>query len=515
MAVVQTSSTNHNQYVITGTIGFALGMRISSGVIRAPRPTIQTTRTLNGVTSTWASTATSVILEVSGSTLWETEIGVLSTAKTITLYNSGTEILTVGEPIFSNLIATASPVYTVSGTPPWTINTGQNKTFSVKYLGYDTGLFNEAIWFPTNEANSSSRYDLQVSLGNTSRLQLSPSYITTSTTLPNENVFIEYSASVLRNGIEQVSVDPNISSVSVSGSAAWSVESYTNDSFLLRFDASYFNDSSGTYVATVTAASGTPGLASATAVNTATHIPNYSLNYSTATWMSTLTQPDVIVGARIDYVQIKNTTSTQRTLTIGVGSGADGSPTLASGSYFKESYLNPTAGRGRIPFPYWQTVYQIPLPAMTTGTVRTFRSKDYRVKTQEPLAKDYDHYFGYYENSGTMFVIEQDINQNVYIKMNDVRETTNGQNPSLDATLNGFKRAFYYYSKYDEDQGTRYTSYAGPNSSQQVYENGQPVDTYLLNEYGQIGTTNTNCLYFLGFDRFNRIVTSLLSSPRS
>jgi len=472
---------------------------------------MQVTQTLNGSTSTWNSSASSIILEVAGPTLWETEVGVLSTTKDIILFNSGTELLSVSAPIFSNLVTVATPIYVGSNrtSPPWTISTGSYAKFGVTYVGNEVGNFNEAIWFATNESNSGTRYSLQVSVGDTSRIQLTPSYYTTTTTRPNENIIVRYDAVVVRNG-SATDEDPQITAA-LTGNSAWTIEDSNNSSVWLRFDASRYGNLASAFTATLTASS--PIAQSVSAISTATHQPDYVLNRSSATWMSTLTQPDVIIGARIDIVQTTNgSTTTQRTLTIGVGSGADGDRPLVEGAlHFSEEWLNPIYSRLKVPNAFWRTVYQIPLDAANTTTDTIYNSRNYKIKTQEPDSRDYDFYFGNLDNTGSMFTVVLDPNDTVRISMNSLRETTNGEDTTLDQTLTRLNKAFYYYSV--EDDAVRNTQGVG-TTYQEVYINGVRTPTYLIDEFGVISaTTNSNSLYFLGFDKNNNIITSLLRSP--
>jgi len=55
-------STNALDYVITATVAFAVGYRISSSPIAAPRPTMQVTQELDGTVRPWVSSATNTAI---------------------------------------------------------------------------------------------------------------------------------------------------------------------------------------------------------------------------------------------------------------------------------------------------------------------------------------------------------------------------------------------------------------------------------------------------------------------
>ena len=500
-------------------MGVAIGYRISGGEIKAPRPRTQVTQTFDGVSIPWNSSGTNIYVYVDAPTEWQAALGQFSSVVPVRLVNSGTTTATVEAPVFTDIVASAVPVYAnTTGTfsaPPWSIDPGQSKTFGLKYIAYETGVWNEAIFFSSDESSGGQRYDVSVVSGDVISLSVSPSSYSVNTTKPNENFIGTYTVTVLRNG-QIIDLDPQLSA-SIVGSPAWSIERVETNSVTVRFDSARFNNIAATYVSTLTISSGVQGVGSKNLTNSASHLVNNSLNYSSSTWMSTLTQPDVIVGARIDYVQ--SSTQAERVLTIGVGSGADGSQPVRSGIYslFDQNYLNPIYGvdRGRTPYPFWQTVYSFRLNSLTTGSVRTYLSKDHRVKTQQPAGFDYDSYFGYFANSGTMFVVELDLDDNVKILFNDLRETTGGVDAQLDQTLERLGRAFYYYSIKDTDLQSRSTGTTGVVTYQEVFENGQLVKTYALNEFGQNGNPSNNMTkLFVGFDGSDNIKTILVESPR-
>lgn len=518
MAIVSYSSTSTSNYQVGLTMGVSLGYRISGGVIRAPRPTVQITKYLNSSTSVpWASSASTLILEVSTPNQYSTVVGTDGDRQTVALFNTGTEVITVEAPYFSDIVAEGRTRYQGSGysSPPWTIAPGQAKTFGLSYYSREPGSINEAVWFKVTETQVITRLDLQISANELYNLSFNRTSYSTSTWLPNQNVLVDYEITPIRNGIVQ-DVDTNFS-VSISGHNSWSLYSQSRNRFTLRFNSWALGNSTGTYATTATVSA--PGVGQIyTFGNTSTHSVNTALNYSSSSWISTLTQPDAIVGCRIDYVQpFFTSTQTLRVLTIGVGTGADGAPPLsASNVFFQPELLDIVQSRGLIPNAYWQTIYSFPL--VSTSTTRSFLSKDYKTKSQGQ-GRDYDFYYGEGLNAGSMFVIELDSSNNVFVKFAGLRQDSGGLDPVLDNTLSRIGRVFYYYSVKDQNYRTTSTISRpwGQVYQQQVYINNTLTQTELLTEFGNTGTqinpTVTMSQFFRGFDNQDRVVTSLVVSP--
>lgn len=494
MALVQYSSTNFVDYQVGLTLGIGIGYRISGNAIRAPRPSTQILKNLNGDVFPWNSSATNIgLLAASIPTPFQTIPEKLVSLETVTLINQGSIPLIVQEPYFTNFMTTAQAVYTGTGytSPPWTINTGSSVSFGLRYISSDVGSFYESIIFNTNEAESIKKYNITVNSNYYYVLDVDPGGFDIETELPGENFVGTYTITAVVDGIPNSSLEIPFTA-DISGSDSWSIDSTGFNQVTVRYNAWQNNNSTGTFISLLSISA--PGVAAQTFANTATQNIDFSLNYNSSTWISALTLPDAIVGLRMDYVQIKGTSSTVRTLTMGVGSGADLSPPLSEGveSWFTEANLSPAAGRGKYPFAFWQTVCQIPLPS--TSTFTTYYSGDYRVKSQEPLSKDYDWYFGHYASEGSMFIIEQDSLGYVYIRFNDLREYSTST--AVNQTLDRISRSFYYYSDID----TAYRT------------NGQ-LDPSPRDEFGVLSASGLDTRLLIGFDRQNQPLLSLVRLP--
>ena len=281
----------------------------------------------------------------------------LSPARRVTLQNLGSADLVVEAPNFSDFMTTAQPLYTGTNytSPPWTIPPGETRKFGLRFLSNDYGQFNEYMLLKTNEAGIFTRFDLTV-IGRSNRYYtISPSGFVGNTTLPGFNFTATYTLIPYIDEIESPYTEIDFQA-SMSGHPSWRVDRTGFNEVTVRFDPWRDRLSSGVYSSVLAIQPTDPQYYLTTATNFANYQPDYANNYNTATWISHFVEPDAIVGLRIDIV------NGQRVLTIGVGSGADGSSPINQGyeSWFTVDNLSPMEGRQSIPFAFWQTVYQIP-----------------------------------------------------------------------------------------------------------------------------------------------------------
>lgn len=491
------NQTNTASYVSSLTIGSLVGYRISGGGILGPKPYMQTTLTLNGVSQSLTSINTQTrILQISESDpvgRFEAYVGVAGTRKAITLTNLGNSDILVSEPVFSNRLTTAVPRYLQLMKPPWTISSGSSRMFLLSYAGNEEGDFDESIFFPTPNASIPYyRYDTVVYSRSGYTYSISPSSYSTTTYRIGENTVVDYDITARYLG----TIDQSYSvpyTVNLQADPAWSYDALEDNRISLRFSSKGLAYTTATYVATLTV---TVPNDSFTIISTATHSVDTLYNYNSSTWYSFLSKPDAIVGCRIDYLRSSATATTKtRLLTIGVGSGGDGAPLYRDGGslYFDTANLAPMEVTAREKFAYWRTVYQIPL--IGTNTERVYFSNDYRVKTQEPLLRDYDYYYGQGPSLNSMFTIKEDSQGAVRITINEVRETSG--DADIDGTLDRLERIFYLNVPSDETAGYRTA----------------PQQEPLLNDYGQGDSGGTNTHLFLGFDRYDKVMLSLVPYP--
>lgn len=226
-------------------------------------------------------------------------------------------------------------------------------------------------------------------------------------------------------------------------------------------------------------------------------LPKVLYNERTS-WISSFSLPDAIVGARIDYLK------GQRVLTIGVGTGGDLSPRNVDPDpdWFNPDFLSPKTGQAKFPYAFWRSVYEIPL-SMTNTNVTYYSDAAladgtylYKKKTTNIDDKDYAWYFGHYEGEHSLFRVDKDAQGNVNISITAKRETSG--NAEIDGTLDRLSRVFYYHSKVDQDAGYRTAAtQLGPR----------------LDDFGNPNAQGDNTLFFIGFDRNDRVITSLRRLP--
>jgi len=495
MTIQYITTSSLTNYVSSLTIGSSIGYRISGGGILGPKPYMQTTSTLDGTLISFSTVNTEtrilVVTEADPQGRFEAYTGVEGTRKAITLTNIGNSTMLVEAPVFSNRLTQAHPRYLRLMRPPWNIASGTSRTFLLSYSGLEEGTFSESIFFPTPTATLPYyRMDTEVVSRSGYTYSVEPYGWNTTTFRIGENSLVDYTITPRYFGVEAEGYEVPISTTLV-GDPAWSYDYIGSNRVTVRFSSRGLTNNTTTYVSTLTIV--TPN-ETFTRVNTATHSVNLALNYNTSTWISALCLPDVIVGMRIDQVQTSSTTTaTTRLLTIGVGSGADGAPTYAQGGslYFDPANLQPMEGSAKLPFAYWQTVYQIPL--VGTASLKTYLSGDYKVKTQEPQARDYDYYFGVDSDQGSMFTIREDSEGYVSVIINQLRETSG--DATRDLTLTRLSKVFYY---------------AVP-SLYSYYPNGWLGQT--IDEFGQPDPNGTNCWLFVGFDNRGQVQLNLVPLP--
>lgn len=499
MAIETYASTVTSTYMVTATIGIGIGYRISGGAIRAPRPTVQMLTNLDGESFTWNNSArfTQILSVTPQNNTWFTYPGQAGPIQTVTLTNVGSETLVVGSPIFTNFLSSAEPVYDTYGysAPPWTISSGTSATFGLRFRSNDIGLFNEAVIFPTNEATSSTRYDVQVVSNEGFSFTISPLGLITSTARYGQNFIGTYTVTPLING--QTVLDTVIPlSATMSGDIKWSVERIDGNQVTVRFNSFGLSATTATYIGTLTVTSTLGSVTYSTqAVNTATHGVSTGSNYAVASWLSDITEPDAMIGVRLDVIL------GIPTVTIGVGSGANGSPIYSQGGnlYFNPSYLDPQYSQLRANYPYWRTVYEIPLAS--TGR---YLSKNYKTKTQG--SDDYDQYFGEHSEAGSMFAVEYDQNGDVVIDLLELRDpVTPSSNAVLNQTLDRLTRSFHYHSVTDGQAGN--LSRPEPQLGTRMNDQGLPDYNSGTGAGGPLTTM------FRGFRNDGSVYTTLVPVP--
>ena len=246
--------------------------------------------------------------------------GTSSAAQTITLTNSGNVTLEISDILYSTAGGvTAIPQYNWGDgvTPQLIIPVGESYTFTLAYLGTAVGgPYSNTVTIKSNNdrgdviINTSQYINLPIFT-----MSLSPSSTDTLTAeIPLTRQYLvnvnraaapTFSASLSGSGLFSITSEPGVNPISVTFSP-------TNDTV---------ND---TYEATLSVTATEVGSVSVT--RTAVMTVNYALPQpeNLSNWLSPLAQNNSVVGISYDKVGPK------LYLTIGIGTGADGVPSLTA-----------------------------------------------------------------------------------------------------------------------------------------------------------------------------------------
>ena len=437
------------------TIGSGIGFNIvGRGIIRGLTPVQTTTLTLDG--DVYASPGYYLetrTLSVPPLNDFVSSPGNTSTRQMVYMINSGTAALTVTDILYSINEGISSLFYfystaTVVNGSTITIPPGETVQFQLAYLAPNEGEY--AGYFIIKSNNDSGYYQVNTRqlVNSSSNFEISPSSATTTVTNIGHNSTVTYSVLPIVNNIDRPDLIIPITGA-VTGSAAWSISAIGDNTMTMKFNPYEINNVNGTYISTLTITSNS---ISHQVTNTAVVNIDFTKNKNLSSWTSPASHYNSIVGISYDLED------DVRYLTIGVGTGGDGSPIYNDGgiAYANVNSLGLGANTVGTPYAFWATVYRIPF----TSSAQVYYSNDYMVKTTDGL--DYHTYFGEYTAPGSMFVVSDDGYGSLTIEMNHLRELS--EDTELNATLNNLTRAFYYYSAVDVDN--RYeplpTEYAAP-----------------------------------------------------
>lgn len=434
------------------TIGSQIGYRSVgrgvSGVLGTGGPLFgaipfsQTTLDLNGNVFAFNAIPNNPVLYVPPLGIFNTYPGGLSAQQEIRFYNTGAGVLSITSA--SNFIQKTSVGvllgFTHTNTFPINISSGAYTTGSIFYTGLSVpGEFIDSIIVQSN--NFSGAYTINTTVINEtlSTFTISTtSFITTSTVI-GQTSSTSITITPRENGI--ATTLPLEFTTSISGSPGWSIVNGVNNVDIF-WDSDYVNNSTGTYISTLTITTVAAGTKSI--VNTAYVNIDYTRYRNLSTWVSAASSNNSFIGISFDIF------NGVKILTIGVGAGGDGAPIYANGGNIYAVMKNLAIGTSTNdpPNPYWSTVYAIPL--LTAGTYLSGELTDsglpkYITKTTEEL--NYAEYFGFGQGQGSMFIVEYDGVENLYIYLNNLRELSG--DAGFDATMSNLTRAFYYYSGID------------------------------------------------------------------
>ena len=438
--------------LIQSYVGFKRPDRFSNsgipGGFSAPRPVLQTVRTLDGVeTAITGETTSTLMLYVPPLAPFEYLVGSTSTAQLVRVINSGTVDITIYEiaPYSAWVETTTIFGYLEEGPPPYVLEPGDFYPFYLSYYSNITGQFDELLSITSNALVGtylvSTFQDVYSAFG----FELSTATTNVTTTVWGQNSSRSVDLIPIINGV--VNYDTVLDfTASLTGSPGWSFTTGTN-SVNLTWDPDYVNNVNSATGYTATLVVSVPGVGGSppTVTNTAIVNIDYSRYANLSTWISPSAPNNSFIGISLDKFD------GDKILTIGVGSGADGSPVYDEGGSVFVRMRNLGIGSASLdtPYPYWSTVYSIPL----TATIQTYLSGEiggdglplYVKKNTDGL--NYADYFGFEQSIGSMFVVTYNGYDLVNIDINNLRELSG--DTDFDLTMENITRAFHYYSEID------------------------------------------------------------------
>ena len=431
----------------TQTLAFSAG---SAGVggVNGPRPVVTTLLTLNGEVQTEAAFTGTRILSVSTTTDFVMYPGQTSAPQAIKITNDGNLPLSLTLPyVFPSQDGSTfnfvnfSPV---SGTLPGAISPGNTGTLTISYTaGMAPGEYYNYVLLFTNADNPQYQLITKQVISEQFNATISPSSYTTTTNTIGERAYVSYVLTPVLNQEERPDILVDFM-YSLTPNTGWKVYATGTNVITLEFESNDIRNVNGTYqaVLSVTAAGATVTLPTTAIVNV-----NPDINYNLFQWQSPIAPHNSVIGISYDVI------NGEKTLTIAVGAGGDGSPDYDAGgnSFITMSNIGIGGDNMDNPYIFWAEAYRF--KNLGTGTSKTYLSGSvdpdglpvYQQKFTEE--RNYGYYFGTERSFGSMFLVHDDGLGNLIIDLNSVREYSGDE--AFDATLDNLTRAFHYYSAKD------------------------------------------------------------------
>jgi hypothetical protein len=469
-----------------------LGFKRPSGAVEAPRPIMQTTRTLDGVEfADTGMTEQTRVLIVDPIDPYIIRYETTSSPQTVILRNFGNSTLTVfttSTELFSLLAGTdgVDPIFYFTPTEEATgrleIPANSTATFGLAYYGREIGTWSNTLLLVS---------DIDVTYYKVNTLQTVANIYDFDILPPTHAQTISVFA---RSYTKSFTIDPyqgvTESISAVTSGAGYSIDSVNTTTVVVKFDPSIVNnDPTGSpYIGELTVTANSV-VHSATLTTFISLTPGSYENYGS--WLSPVAYYNSVVGISYDNI------AGRRTLTIGVGIGGEGVNEYArGGAAFADLNGLGIAGSELSPiYPYWSNVYRIPLNQSGDTVPRIYETKDHLVKQFDV---EYGSYFGDYASQGSMFIVHDDGRGNLRIEMNRLRELSTDED--LNSTLQNLSRAFYYYSGVDVP--SRFPANESGNIDKEPFTPG--------GDYKPEGNLTR---MLLGFLRNGNVVTTIVDIP--
>jgi hypothetical protein len=437
-------------------IGSIVGATKTGGGFPSGRPNVTTTLTLDGEIG-GAGLGDIPLLSINTFTPFISYANVRSPQQDVSLTNIGNAVLTITNVSFS-LRGNTRPIFywtpsvalynTFTNTASTiTILPGTTATFKLAYIGQEVGEHSNYLRFASNSVSGDYKVNTVQQIGpDVENFDLSATeFISTTTVFGQQARSGRIDIIPTVNGAINTSFPVVSFSTAIEGDPGWSVVSTGTNSFELMFDPDFVFNATGTYYSTLTV---TVSGNSRTIDNTAYIDIDYSKYRNLATWMSAPSANNSIVGMSLDLI------NDVKTLTIGVGIGANGSPGLAEGGlvFAQVTNLGISASTIERLYPYWTNVYAIPLEETpSTYLSGALDANDNPLYVRKATAGyNYADYFGNEQGLGSIFKVDYNGSDSIAVSINNLRDVSG--DPEFDVTLHNLTRAFHYYSAVDTNR---------------------------------------------------------------
>ena len=429
---------------IQSYVGFKRPDGVARGGYSAPKPNLQTIKSLEALTDSPIAGFPSdgKMLLVNSLDPFIHIPGTTSTSKTVILSNVGNAPIILASILASDNFATA--IY--DAALPVVIPAGSQYSFNLSYYAEYPGEYANTLIFVSSADSPYLRLNTQQWVGETFNFSLTDDTFITTTTVFGQQSSKTVELLPVVNGVLSPETVLNFSAELVSG-IGWSVTTGTNSAKLL-WDPDLVKNINNTstgypFSLTITANSIDRTLTGVAYVDI-----DYSKYKNLATWISPAAANNSIVGMSLDLI------NDVKTLTIGVGIGANGAPGLAAGglTFAQVSNLGISASTIERLYPYWTNVYAIPLEETpSTYLSGALDANDNPLYIRKATAGyNYADYFGNEQGLGSIFKVDYNGSDSIAVSINNLRDVSD--DPEFDVTLHNLTRAFHYYSAVDTNR---------------------------------------------------------------
>lgn len=436
------------------------------------------------------ATATNVLINAglsNPSVISQLKAYTADSTQTITLINEGNSTLNVST-VTQNFLSSFATLGVVHTPMPIAISSGSSASVVVGYYSDVPGDHTNYLLVFSDFPGGAYKINTLQSIQNILSLEIDPtSYVTVADQL-GQQVYNSYTITPIINGIKKPDYIIDFSTTIDADSPGWSVINATNNTFTVKFSSMAVSNLNGVYSADITVQS--EGGIGVTATSTVSNVVQINVDQTKfqhfGSWVSPAAPYNSVIG--MSYDKINN----ERFLTIGVGTGGDGSAIYEFGGqvFTATSNLGILATATDITYTGWSTVYRMPIGNSPTTyySSATNASGSFLYKVKSTPGIDYESYFGSEGSRASMFLVDTDGNGNIVVSLNYLRELSG--DASLDTTLKNLSRAFHYYS--DVDVPGRYYQ----------LDSGPIVDGSVTR-------------LFYGFNNSGTVITSIVNLPVS